>query len=76
MATTFTPSSIRIPPDLRDRIKRRAILNRRSFSSEAVTLIEAGLASAKHPTVWDEQLARERELVRELEVELDAQEVV
>jgi hypothetical protein len=48
-----TRSSIRIPGPLRDRIRERAEVERRSFSSQCVVLIEEALADRELPLVVD-----------------------
>ena len=69
VATTATPSSIRFPPSLRERVIALAAHERRSFSSQCLRLIETALEEA--PPLPD----REAEIVDELRRELDAREV-
>ncbi len=66
-----TPTSLRMPDELRDKVAGLARRERRSFSAQAVTLIEAGLAARATPALPE----GEREVLDALRVELDAREV-
>ena len=68
------PSSIHFPVELREQLRRRAVINRRSFSAEAIVLIERGLSVNLSAADWDERLAREEAIEDALRTELDARE--
>jgi len=45
-----TTTSVRLPEPLRERVKARAVIERRSFSNTIRVLVEAGLASSVNPS--------------------------
>ena len=43
MSSQFTPFPLRIPDELRQHLKERAVANRRSTNAEIIVLIESAL---------------------------------
>jgi plasmid stability protein len=55
-----------VPDELYERIRRRAVADRRSLTAEVIDLLEAGLKATPTPDEFDDWLARAAQLREEL----------